>query len=147
MGSLTLGRACITINAISASTNALLIGIKYACTRRQFESPNNKEEEALLIDYQSVRFRLMPNLATTYLYYIVGSHNLKLYGANNKEVLDTKSKFANEFHAILAAAKAKTSWFSTEAIASIRHLLGGHGYSGFSRLGRLYFDQEVNTTW
>jgi alkylation response protein AidB-like acyl-CoA dehydrogenase len=42
MSPITLGRAFIAINAIAASTNALLIGIKYACTRRQFESATNK---------------------------------------------------------------------------------------------------------
>jgi acyl-CoA oxidase len=26
-------------------------------------------------------------------------------------------------------------------------LLGGHGYSSFSRLGRLFNDNDINTTW
>lgn len=58
-----------------------------------------------------------------------------------------KSKLANELHAISAVAKARASWFSVETAGSIRHLLGGHGYSSYSRLGRIYFDQDVNTTW
>lgn len=101
----------------------------------------------IIIDYPVVRFRLMPQLATSYLYYIVGSHILQLYAIYHKETLDPKNKIANELHAISAAAKAKTSWFSTEVIGNIRHFLGGHGYSSYSRLGRLYFDQELNTTW
>lgn len=147
MGPLSLGRACIAINGTAASNSALLIGIKYACTRRQFESPTNKNEEQLLIDYPLVRFRLMPHLATSFMYTLVGAHILRLYGDNNKELVTPKSKVANDLHAISAVAKAKVSWFCTEVIGSIRHLLGGHGYSSYSRLGRLYFDQEVNTTW
>jgi acyl-CoA oxidase len=26
-------------------------------------------------------------------------------------------------------------------------MLGGHGYSSFSRLGRIYTDNDVNLTW
>lgn len=101
----------------------------------------------IIIDYPTVRYRLMPNLATTYLYYVVGSHILQLYGIYHEEMLNPKSKIVNELHAVSAAAKAKASWFSTEVIGSVRHFLGGHGYSSYSRLGRLYFDQELNTTW
>jgi len=50
-------------------------------------------------------------------------------------------------HAVSAAGKAVASWNATEVIGSCRHFLAGHGYSAFSRLGRLYFDQEINTTW
>lgn len=89
----------------------------------------------------------MPQLATSFMYFMTGAHILKLYGQYNKEIIDPKNKMGNEMHAISAAAKAKASWYSSEVIGSIRHLLGGHGYSGFSRLGRLYFDQDVNTTW
>lgn len=100
-----------------------------------------------MIDYPLVRFRLMPHLATSFMYTLVGAHILRLYGDNNKELITPKSKVANDLHAISAVAKAKVSWFCTEIIGSIRHLLGGHGYSSYSRLGRLYFDQEINTTW
>jgi hypothetical protein len=36
MGSIGIGRAFIAINAIATCSNALLIGVKYACVRRQF---------------------------------------------------------------------------------------------------------------
>lgn len=83
----------------------------------------------------------MPHLATAFIFTLVGSHILRLYGDNNKQLLTPKNKIANELHAISASAKARVSWFATEVIGSMRHLLGGHGYSSYSRLGRLYFDQ------
>ena len=39
------------------------------------------------------------------------------------------------------------SWFVLDLIGQCRHLLGGHGYSTYSRLGRMYFDVDINTTW
>jgi hypothetical protein len=36
MGPLSLGRAFISLNAVAASSNAMLIAVKYACVRRQF---------------------------------------------------------------------------------------------------------------
>lgn len=143
---LSIGRAFITIQSMAVSSNSLLIAIKYSCTRRQFEGSQKKEEQ-LLIDYPLVRFRLMPLLASTFVFFMGGANILKSYDANFKQVLKPKSKLANELHGISAAAKARSSWFATEVIATCRQLLGGHGYSGFSRLGRLYNDQDVNTTW
>ena len=50
-------------------------------------------------------------------------------------------------HAISAAAKARVSWFCLDTVGQCRHLLGGHGYSSYSRLGRIYLDMDINTTW
>jgi hypothetical protein len=36
MAALSLGRAFITINGIGLTCNALNIGLKYSCVRRQF---------------------------------------------------------------------------------------------------------------
>ena len=58
-----------------------------------------------------------------------------------------KSKIANELHVISAIGKVKASWYGTETIGNMRHLLGGHGYSGYSKLGSMYLDQEINTSW
>lgn len=55
----------------------------------------------------------MPQLATSFMYFMTGAHILKLYGKNNKEIIDPKSKLGNEMHAISAAAKAKASWYSS----------------------------------
>ena len=76
---LSLGRAFIAINGPSSSANALLIGLKYSCVRRQFEKYKSAEE-SLLIDYPLVRYRLMPNIATIFIYFIVGYDILKAYG-------------------------------------------------------------------
>lgn len=43
--------------------------------------------------------------------------------------------------------KAQTSWFAIKAIKESRQALGGNGYSVYSKLGVLYNDNDINTTW
>jgi len=35
----------------------------------------------------------------------------------------------------------------TTAIGDSRSILGGHGYSTFSRISSMYHDADVNNTW
>lgn len=83
----------------------------------------------------------MPQIATNYIYIFAGYEVLKAYGDKIHEILSPKSKIANLLHAISAVGKVKSSWNSSETIGNMRHLLAGHGYSGYSRLGSLYVDQ------
>lgn len=83
MAPLSLGRSFITFNCLGLTCNALNIGLKYACVRRQFESATKKEEE-LIIDYPLVRFRLMPQIAQAFIFFVVGSHIVKQFDHNSK---------------------------------------------------------------
>lgn len=89
----------------------------------------------------------MPLIAQAFVYFNVGSEIMMRYDNSSKEILKVKSKLANELHSISAVAKAKISWFVLDVVGQCRHLLGGHGYSTYSRLGRMYFDLDINTTW
>ena len=89
----------------------------------------------------------MPLLAQNFIFFNVGSEIVKQYDHNSKEMLNPKCKFINQLHSISAVAKARASWFCIDAIGQCRHILAGHGYSTYSRLGRMYFDNDVNTTW
>lgn len=64
-----------------------------------------------MIDYPLVRYRLMPNLATIYIYILSGYEVLKAYGDKINDILAPKSKIANLLHAVSAVGKAKASWF------------------------------------
>lgn len=50
-------------------------------------------------------------------------------------------------HAISAAIKARYSWNSLKAAQECRTILGGHGYSAFSRIPSIINDLDVNVTW
>ena len=83
MGPLSSGRSFIAGNSIAASNSCLTIAIRYACTRRQF-SPSQNEPEKLLIDYQAMKFRIMPNLAQCFVYIFGGINLMKMYDTNVK---------------------------------------------------------------
>jgi alkylation response protein AidB-like acyl-CoA dehydrogenase len=83
MAPLSLGRSFITFNNMGAVFNALNIGLKYSCMRRQFEASNKKEEQ-LIIDYSLVKFRLMPMIAQAFIFFILGSHIVKQFDHNSK---------------------------------------------------------------
>ena len=50
-------------------------------------------------------------------------------------------------HALSAAVKARFSWSSLKASQECRTVLGGHGYSQYSRIPSLINNIDVNTTW
>lgn len=82
MGAISLGRAFVTVNAVGFACNALNIGLKYSCMRRQFTGANGDEQ--LIIDYPLIRHQLMPLIANAYIFLIVGPTILKLYDENAK---------------------------------------------------------------
>jgi acyl-CoA oxidase len=50
-------------------------------------------------------------------------------------------------HAISAAIKARYSWSTLKAAQECRTILGGHGYSAFSKIPSIVDDIDVNVTW
>lgn len=50
-------------------------------------------------------------------------------------------------HAISSVLKAKSSWFASDVIRECRQMMGGSGYSSYSRLGSMYHDNDINKTW
>jgi acyl-CoA oxidase len=53
----------------------------------------------------------------------------------------------DEMHAISSVLKAKSSWFASDVIRECRQMMGGSGYSSYSRLGSMYHDNDINKTW
>jgi acyl-CoA oxidase len=43
--------------------------------------------------------------------------------------------------------KSKTAWAATEVIRECRQMMGGHGYSAYSKMSALYGNNDVNNTW
>lgn len=146
MGPLSVGRAFVAVNSVTASTSALAIAIRYSNIRKQFSKDQNSDEQ-LLINYPMTKFRLMPLMATNLVYYYGGAELLHFYNKNMKQLLDTKNKIMEELHAKTGPCKAISSWFVNRCIGECREMCGGHGYSAFSALNRLYHGQDINTTW
>ena len=89
----------------------------------------------------------MPLLAQTVVM-VIGGQELALNWDNNlHNLLDPKNKIIAEIHAISSSCKPIVTWFNTETIQVCRQMLGGHGYSSYSRFGTIFNDSDINQTW
>ena len=91
MGPLSVGRAFVAVNSVTASTSALAVAIRYSNIRRQF-SKDQKVEEEYLINYPLTKFRLMPLVAQNLVYLYGGAELLWAYNKNMSHLLDKKNK-------------------------------------------------------
>lgn len=130
---------------------ALVIALRYAAIRKQFASAGSKEEQEL-IEYQTHQYRLIPYIASCYVYQIffytlyddfINFYSASVYG------LDTGMNPVNsgaELHAISCSSKPVTSWVARDGIQECREACGGHGYLKASRFNELRNDHDANNT-
>lgn len=72
------------------------------------------------------------------------------YTAENNEDknnLSPTNPLLKEIHAISSVLKSKTAWIATDTIRECRQMMGGHGYSAYSKMAALYSNNDVNNTW
>ena len=100
-----------------------------------------------MIDYPFTKFRLVPLIAQSAVYYLGGLFITNKYTEYVDIFTDPDNPLVAELHAFSAVLKSKGSWFANNTITECREMLGGHGYSSFSRLGRLFSDNDVHSTW
>ena len=136
----------ISMNSLSAANSAIAIAARYACVRRQFNTPPN-DVENLLMEYPLTKRRIMPLMSQAIVYNLGNLSIGFIWDKNHEKILDPKNTIMQDLHAISSIIKPKSGWFATEAIKESRQLLGGHGYSYFSKLAVLYNDNDINNTW
>lgn len=109
MSALSSGRASIsfTINIF----NALTIALRYSHTRKQFDTPD-KKDEVIIIDYSLTQFRLIPEISRMVMH-LIGGHELNSIYCDNGLFKDDQK--VNEMHAISAAVKARYTWSALKA--------------------------------
>jgi hypothetical protein len=81
MSALSGGRGLLAMIINPVAMNALTIGFRYACARKQFDNPK-KTGEINIIDYPITKLRLIPNLATTILHMAAGNYVARAYFSN-----------------------------------------------------------------
>jgi len=89
----------------------------------------------------------MPLFAQNIVYYTASMKAIFEWDVNQKNISDPKHPMIEQLHAISSVLKAKTSWYASECIHECREMLGGHGYSSYSKMGVLFNDNDVNHTW
>lgn len=136
----------VSLAAVNASLSAVAIAARYACVRRQFNTPKS-DVENLLMEYPLTKRRVIP-LMSQAVVYLMGNLSISYeWDKNHEKILDPKNSIIQDLHALSSIIKPKSGWFATEAIKEARQLLGGHGYSYYSKLGVLYNDNDINNTW
>ncbi len=139
LGTLVGGRICVAKGALAAAKMALTIAVKYGLQRRQFND-NIKIQEDLLMDYPSHQLRLIPKVASCYVYHFVLQRAMQEYAGNTS---DDKRKIETQ----VAGLKAIISWFATEAIQESREACGGKGYLLENQIADLKNDSDIFTTF
>ncbi|WP_350290302.1 acyl-CoA dehydrogenase [uncultured Croceitalea sp.] len=139
LGTLVGGRICVAKGALAGAKMSLAIAIKHALKRRQFND-SLKVQEDLLLDYPSHQLRLIPKVATSYVYHIVLQRAMENYSQNTS---DDKRRIETQ----VAGLKACITWFATEAIQECREACGGKGYLLENRIADLKNDSDIFTTF
>lgn len=144
MSALSAGRGFLALTTMTTSLNACTIALRYAHSRKQFET-TDKTDEIPIIQYPLTQIRLIPQIATNIVQIPAGTELALIYGTDSS--LFTDDKYLNEMHAISAAVKSRFSWSTLKAAQECRSILGGHGYSVFARIPSIVDDIDVNVTW
>lgn len=136
----------MVFNCLNANLGSMAIAIRYVLNRRQFSAPKSFDE-ILLFDYPLTKARLMPHLAQTVVMYLGAQELTYKWDQQTSNLLDPKNKIIAEMHAISSALKPIATISGMEATQAARQMLGGHGFSAFSRLGSIYNDADISSTW
>ena len=139
LGTLVGGRICVAKGALAAAKMALTIAVKHSLNRRQFND-SIKIQEDLLMDYPTHQLRLIPHVASCYVYHFTLQRAMSEYVSITGE---DKRKIETQ----VAGLKSIITWFGTSAIQESREACGGKGYLLENRIADLKNDSDIFTTF
>lgn len=141
-GTMTKVRADIAAGAFGPLASAATIAIRYAAVRHQ-EPGARQGQERPVLDYTSVQWRLLPQLATAYALRFMGyslMDEITQLSAQTRENPAQAGQAASAMHASTCALKTVCTYLAADGIEECRRALGGHGFSNFSGLPKIYAD-------
>ncbi|KAK0200677.1 peroxisomal oxidase [Desarmillaria ectypa] len=130
----------------SAVARAITIAIRYSTVRRQGEKGADGLERQV-ITYPSVYGRLLPILSRTYTYVLLGRTMLTSFDAFSHQLASGDMSMLPEMHAVTSGLKILCTTITMDDIESARRSMGGHGYSAFAGVGKLYADYLPSVTF
>ncbi|XP_019632781.1 PREDICTED: peroxisomal acyl-coenzyme A oxidase 1-like [Branchiostoma belcheri] len=145
-GTMVMVRANIVQNSSRFLARAVTIATRYSCVRRQSEMKPGQPEPQVL-DYVTQQYKLFPNLATAYAFWLTGQTMMKVYMTSANQIAKGDISVLPELHALSAGLKALTSWVANIGMEECRLACGGHGYSHASGLPRLYANATPGATY
>ncbi|KAI0633097.1 acyl-CoA oxidase [Trametes polyzona] len=122
------------------------IAIRYATVRRQ----GNKGADGLerqVITYPSVYYRLLPTLAHAYVFILLGRNLWKAFSDMSARLAAGDTSLLAEMHATTSGLKSLVSTVAIQDLETARRSMGGHGFSDFAGVGRIYADYLPGATF
>ncbi|KAL0578791.1 hypothetical protein V5O48_003203 [Marasmius crinis-equi] len=139
-------RAGMVTNAGWSTAKAITIAIRYASVRRQ-GSKGPDGLELPVISYPSVHVRLLPILARAYVFIELGRATTRAFMEMSERLARGDASLLAELHAMTSGLKVLCSTTSVQDLESARRSMGGHGYSAFSGIAKLYADLVPSVTY
>ncbi|KAI6099982.1 acyl-CoA dehydrogenase/oxidase C-terminal [Pisolithus croceorrhizus] len=103
--------------------------------------------ERQVIQYPSTYYRLLPILSRAYVFIALGRQTMKEFTTVTERSERGDFTKLSEIHAILCGLKALVTNTVVRDLETARRALGGHGYSAFAGIGRLYADYLPTVTY
>jgi len=139
LGTLVGGRICVARAGLGGAKMALTIAIKHALKRRQFND-SVKVQEDLLMDYPTHQLRLIPLVASAYVYHVTLDKMMSLY-------CDESQPDKRKVETQVAGLKSIITWYANDTIQECREACGGKGYLLENRIADLKGDVDIFTTF
>ncbi|KAF9178683.1 acyl-coenzyme A oxidase [Haplosporangium sp. Z 11] len=152
-GSMVLLRSHMVRGAALALARATTIATRYATVRRQFHVPTSRKDpanpmlETQVINYPMVQSRLFPMIAQVYALFAAGTKMRSMYESMLSELMAGDVGSLAEVHAISSGLKSTCSTMAATGIEDCRKLMGGHGYSYFSGISRIWSTYVPSNTY
>ncbi|KAJ3840767.1 peroxisomal oxidase [Lentinula raphanica] len=129
-----------------AIAKAAVVSIRYAIVRRQGgKGPDGLEKQ--VISYPSLHVRLLPILARAYVFISLGRALSQSFQVMAQRLSGGDASLLAELHAMTSGLKVLCTTTSVQDIEDARRSMGGHGYSAFSGVGRIYADLIPSVTY
>lgn len=123
-----------------ALAKGVTTAIRYCIVRRQFGGATNPksglvEGETQVIDYASVKFRLVPLLARAYATILTGRGFFDAYKVMLDELMRGETGGLGEVHTASTALKVGITEDVVGGLEECRKCMGGHGFSAYAGVG------------
>ncbi|KAJ7310906.1 acyl-CoA dehydrogenase/oxidase C-terminal [Mycena albidolilacea] len=122
------------------------IAIRYATVRRQGElGPDGLERQT--ITYPSLHVRLVPLIARAYVSIELGRALTRGFDSLARGLSSGDTSELAEMHVMTSGLKVLVSTTGIQDLETARRSMGGHGYSAFAGVGRMYADYLPAATY
>ncbi|OCB91493.1 peroxisomal oxidase [Sanghuangporus baumii] len=139
-------RSTMVTTAGRMLAKAATVSLRYTTVRRQ----GNKGvdgSECQVISYPPVYCRLLPILSRAYVFILLGRNLTYAYMELSKQLSRGETESLPDMHAITSGLKILVSTTSVHDVEVARRSMGGHGYSAYSGLGKVYSDALPSVTY